>query len=87
MTYVSTSWRKEVATTFINSDQGMMLQIDPSYKEKVKCCDVSWISKFPDECEVLFARSIGFVGDNFKCEVIDESSGVQTVVLKSLSLI
>ena len=82
VTYTSTSWRKEVAKTFINSDKGMIIQIDSSYKndEGVYCCDVSWISKFPDECEILFSRSTGL--DDFKCFVIDDSSGIQTVILK-----
>eukprot|EP00485_Elphidium_margaritaceum_P012646 CAMPEP_0202699676 /NCGR_PEP_ID=MMETSP1385-20130828/12890_1 /ASSEMBLY_ACC=CAM_ASM_000861 /TAXON_ID=933848 /ORGANISM="Elphidium margaritaceum" /LENGTH=70 /DNA_ID=CAMNT_0049356667 /DNA_START=1 /DNA_END=210 /DNA_ORIENTATION=+ len=59
----------------------MIIQFDESYKnhKDVLCCDVSWISKFPDECEVLFARSTG--RDAFKCEVIDESKGIQTVLV------
>ena len=87
VTYTSTSWRKDVALTFVNGE-GMLIEIDPNYKQRswgswrdVKCCDVSWISKFPDECEILFARSTSFGYDNFKCEVIDESSGVQSVIL------
>eukprot|EP01084_Bolivina_argentea_P051808 95277_1 len=58
-TYVSSSWIKEVATSFMGNDQGMIFQIDKKFKKDgyIKCCDVSWISKFPDEKEVLFARS------------------------------
>eukprot|EP01084_Bolivina_argentea_P096781 173987_1 len=58
VTYVSTSWNKRIAESFMNND-GMIIEIDKSFKnnEYLLCCDVSWISKFPDECEVLFARS------------------------------
>ena len=48
------------------------------------CCDVSWISKFPDDCEILFARSLGWL-DNFSCVILDEVNGVQTVSLKQNS--
>ena len=87
VTYTSTSWDKSVAKDFIGGDKGMLIQIDPNYKGSfgVNCCDVSWISKFPDECEVLFSRSTDNYGDrysDFKCIVIDESEGIQTVLLK-----
>ena len=84
ITYVSTSWRKEVSKAFMKGD-GMIIEIDKKYKERVGvyCCDVSWISKFPDECEILFARSTAFMGENkFKCVILDESNGVQTISLK-----
>eukprot|EP01084_Bolivina_argentea_P017223 32173_1 len=56
--YTSTSWIKEVSLRFMNGD-GMIIEIDEEYRSnrKIFCCDVSWISKFPDECEVLIARS------------------------------
>eukprot|EP01084_Bolivina_argentea_P202732 346329_1 len=86
-TYVSTSWKKEVATTFIAGNEGMLIQIDQKFKNKhhVNCCDVSWISKFPDECEVLFTRSrnMNSWGQDFKCVVLNESNGIQTVLLKN----
>ena len=83
VTYVSSSWNKEVAKSFMSGD-GMMIQIDETYKndEWIYCCDVSWISKFPDECEILFARSQRYSLNKFKCVVLDESNGVQTVSLK-----
>ena len=82
VTYVSTSWRKEVATGFMAGD-GMLIQIDKEFKndDMIFCCDVSWISKFPDECEVLFTRSAYGVWDAFKCNVLDNVNGVQTVAL------
>ena len=56
-TYVSTRWVKDVAITFIN-DGGMIIEIDENSMRQLNCCDVSWISKFSDECEILVARSI-----------------------------
>ena len=86
MTYVSTSWRKEVAQHFMKGNDGMIITIDKEYKENtdVYCCDVSWISKFPDECEILFARSERHDIDNgFECKVMDESNGIQYVSLSA----
>eukprot|EP01083_Nonionella_stella_P066595 175494_1 len=91
VTYVSSSWKKEVALTFLSgsSDEGMLIKIDSEYKRGVStyhspgaiyCCDVSWISKFQDECEVLFARSPD--GSHiFSLHVLDDSSGIQRVKL------
>ena len=91
VTYVSTSWRKEVSQAFMGKEKGgMMIQFDEKYREDygVYCCDVSWISKFPDECEILFARSLeddeGY--NEFKCVVLDESGGIQTVSLSKSEL-
>eukprot|EP00484_Ammonia_sp_Unknown_P004364 CAMPEP_0197080152 /NCGR_PEP_ID=MMETSP1384-20130603/213986_1 /TAXON_ID=29189 /ORGANISM="Ammonia sp." /LENGTH=472 /DNA_ID=CAMNT_0042519033 /DNA_START=18 /DNA_END=1436 /DNA_ORIENTATION=- len=82
-TYVSTSWRREIAEKFMGGNSGMIIQFDEAYKnnEWIFCCDVSWISKFPDECEVLFARSD--LDDNrFQCVVMDTCNGIQTVALQ-----
>ena len=80
-TYVSTSWNEEIATTFTNG-KGMMIEIDKKYKIRsdVYCCNVSWISKFPDECEILFARGIHY-RSNFKCEILDNSGDIQRVLI------
>ena len=90
VTYVSTSWKKEVSKAFLGGKEGMIIEIDKWYKCNyfVKCCDVSWISKFPDECEILFARSSTSIfndyGKSFSCVVVDESKGIQTVSLRKL---
>ena len=115
VTYVSTSWKKDVAKSFINfsdvnnndyenkmndddddenkvdiindniKSNGMIIKIDESYKNiyRVKCCDVSWISKFPNECEILFARHEQNYKHNsgFKCVVVDSCNGIQNVLL------
>ena len=84
VTYTSTSWSKQVAKTFMESDKGIIVQIDQAFKVVSNCCDVSWISKFPDECEILFSRSTHSV-DGFKCTVVDDSSGGQTVIVKKVA--
>eukprot|EP01083_Nonionella_stella_P086512 240393_1 len=83
-TYMSTAWQKEVAKEFMDGD-GMIVAIDKKFKNDraIKCCDVSWISKFPDECEVLFARSLEYKANNgFVCDVMDDTNGVQMICLK-----
>ncbi len=64
-------------------DNGMIIEIDSSFKENdwVHCCDVSWISKFSDECEILFQRGGDIYEKSFRCNVVDESNGIQTVAL------
>ena len=94
VTYVSTSWQKEVSIAFMNGSaseqakKGMIIKFHGNYggSRWINCCDVSWISKFPDECEILFARGLRLAsndkyGNNFKCKVLDESDGIQTILL------
>ena len=88
VTYVSTSWRKSVCKAFMKGTgqkkaEGMIIEFDAGFKDLVACCDVSWISKFPGECEVLFSRQLeDFDHSKFNVVVLDESDGVQTVSLK-----
>ena len=65
-------------------NEGMLIQIDKEFKnnKRVFCCDVSWISKFPDECEVLFARHL-YYNAGFQCKVLDENQGIQTISLSN----
>eukprot|EP01084_Bolivina_argentea_P031431 58177_1 len=79
VTYVSTSWKIEVSKKFMG-ETGMIMQIDESFRENMCCCDVSWISKFEHECEILIARSVG-KQNNFHCKILDEVDGVQVVSL------
>ena len=81
-TYVSTSWRKEVSEQFV-AGEGMIIHIDEEYRDTLNCCDVSWISKFPDECEILFSRSTGQYG-GFSCVILDQVGGLQTISLKRM---
>eukprot|EP01084_Bolivina_argentea_P005387 10166_1 len=64
-TYISTSWSEDVAQVFVGGT-GMLIQMDAEFRKSVLtyCCDVSWISKFPDECEILVARK----ADEFSLE-------------------
>ena len=55
-TYVSTTFNKDVAMAFIQSN-GMLIEIDADVCQELVCCSVDWISKFHDECEILIARS------------------------------
>ena len=87
VTYVSTTWNKTVASAYMQNE-GMMIEIGSGYKNDhdVYACDVSWISKFEDECEILFSRFAqdGELYDGTKgfiCKVIDQSNGIQTVRL------
>eukprot|EP01084_Bolivina_argentea_P027320 50785_1 len=78
-TYTSTSWIKSVSMTFIG-DEGMIIEMDEKMREWFICCDVSWISKFPDECEILISRTVeGW--NNFKLSVTDEQNRIQTASL------
>eukprot|EP01084_Bolivina_argentea_P260387 439709_1 len=86
-TYTSTSWVRDVSQQFMG-DKGMIIEIDEKYRSKkfCVCCDVSWISKFPDECEILFARSIHLDLDGYGCfklSVLDQQSEIQTVLLEN----
>eukprot|EP01084_Bolivina_argentea_P296275 510235_1 len=83
-TYVSTSWIKFVAIDFVGNS-GMIFEIDERYRENAICCDVSWISKFPLECEILVARSIDAVLNSFQCAIVDERNEIQTVLLEDIS--
>ena len=42
---------------------GMLLKFDKSMIKTHPCCDVSWISKFPNEKEVLFAKQSISIND------------------------
>ena len=57
-TYVSSSYVKDVALSFIKKSNGMLIEMDKNICNQFICCSVVWISKFPDECEILIARSI-----------------------------
>ncbi|CAF0899513.1 unnamed protein product [Adineta steineri] len=62
-TFVSTSWDKEVSFGFM-CEKGCLLEIDtsepPDGCQRLVGADVSWISKFPVECEFLIARNPAF---------------------------
>eukprot|EP01084_Bolivina_argentea_P216131 367194_1 len=88
-TYVSTSWVKNVALSFMDIDSGghgMVLEFDKSIRRGFVCCDVSWLSKFPDECEVLIGRSglIRYNQNAFSLKILDENNGIQTVSVNQM---
>ena len=78
-TYISTSWEKDVSLSFVQN-QGMLIEIDGNVANQFVCCSVDWISKFPDECEVLMARTDGIdeLTDNpARLQVIQNHIGKQ----------
>eukprot|EP01083_Nonionella_stella_P231644 817854_1 len=83
-TYTSTSWNKAVAQTF-KEGEGMILCFDKKIRRNgdYRCCDVSWISKFVDECEVLIARSTLAGSASFQFMILDETDDTQWVSIKS----
>eukprot|EP01084_Bolivina_argentea_P158825 276659_1 len=76
-TYVSTSWIKDISLTFVG-DKGMIIEIDKLSRKRLQCCDVSWISKFSDECEVLIARTIPHSKNNNRKIMGTYIGGIET---------
>ena len=84
VSYVSSTWMKHIAMEFINGE-GMLIIFDESFRnnKSIICCDISWISKFKDECEILIARSDKkYCKDNFIAKVIDQINGIQIVYVE-----
>eukprot|EP01084_Bolivina_argentea_P270257 459497_1 len=76
-TYVSTSWKYDVAERFAQG-KGMIIKLDISATTDIFWMDVSWISKFEDECEILVARSVKYLQHfPFQCVVVDNSNVFQ----------
>eukprot|EP01083_Nonionella_stella_P086690 240982_1 len=82
VTYVSSSWSKDVALAFMNGE-GLVIEMDEKLRKFFRCCDVSWVSKFPDECEILIDRSFPHDSLHHKLVILDEQNGVQTVGLNA----
>ena len=57
----------------------MIIEIDKEFRDSFICCDVSWISIFRDECEILIAQSLGYnLANKFSLKVMDQTNGIQT---------
>eukprot|EP01084_Bolivina_argentea_P036459 67457_1 len=79
-TYVSASWNKNVASSFIRN-KGMLMELDNiTRKHYHYSCDVSWISKFPTEYEILFTRSV-LGSTKLIWKVIDNKADIQTAII------
>eukprot|EP01084_Bolivina_argentea_P291385 500795_1 len=76
-TFVSASWEKDIAMDYMNLDGknkngGMIIEMKRHNEGGIVCADVSWISKFADECEVLIKKgndmslSVEDMADNFQ---------------------
>eukprot|EP01084_Bolivina_argentea_P015318 28634_1 len=83
-TFTSSSMSRDIALTFIGGN-GIELQIEPSFKENAICCDVSWISKFTVEREILFARSVSKHYSSYQLKVEEDNNGVQTAIIQESS--
>ncbi|CAF0763212.1 unnamed protein product [Adineta steineri] len=80
-TFISTSWDREVATTFMH-EKGSLLEINLKEDDNDRAlvgADVSWISKFPTECEFLIARGATFVIESIS---LDQQDHYQVVKVK-----
>lgn len=84
-TYVSTSRSESQASRFIINNNSMMLHFDPSFKDDRhnKWADISWISKFRVEDEVLFARSTSVLGRIYFSQM-GVSNGVQHICVQRI---
>ncbi len=94
VTYVSTSWEKGVAQQFRRGNEekdGLLIVFSPEMQKKFPSCDVSWISKFPLEREILFARSqtqskydnLELLGTKqWQGDVVTQSGKDQTIILR-----
>ncbi|ETO35304.1 hypothetical protein RFI_01759 [Reticulomyxa filosa] len=70
--YVSTSDDIQIAQMY-RSDQGCILHFHPSMRRTlISSCDVSWISPYKHEREILFARSVAF--SNLSTQIHEELS-------------
>ncbi|CAF1452625.1 unnamed protein product [Adineta steineri] len=98
-TFVSTSWDKEVSLGFMG-EKGCLLEIDtsepPDGCQRLVGADVSWISKFPVECEFLIARKPTFevteivFDDEQNCQLVRVryyDSGIQEILFICISYI
>ncbi|ETO16584.1 hypothetical protein RFI_20754 [Reticulomyxa filosa] len=92
ISYVSTSDDLQVAKMF-RSDQGCILHFHPSMRRglNIYSCDVSWISPFKHEREILFSRSgVNFIHDekthkkyaSWNAKVESEDEYTQMILLK-----
>mmetsp|Transcript_5831 Transcript_5831/g.9729 ORF Transcript_5831/g.9729 Transcript_5831/m.9729 type:complete len:524 (-) Transcript_5831:9-1580(-) len=56
-TYFCASWKRENVQRVMD-EGGIMIELHNSFRKHHVCADVSWLSLFPDECQVLLARDI-----------------------------
>ena len=66
-TYTSTSYNKNVSIQFAKNN-GMLMQFDKNIvlKKQFRFCSLEWISKFENECEILFARTESNFGRDYE---------------------
>eukprot|EP01083_Nonionella_stella_P110780 324404_1 len=84
-TFTSTSYNRQVAEGFAGGE-GALLELDEELRSQWPCCDVSWISDFP-EYEILFSRlpPNTYNGECYyglQYRVVDNNNGIQIVSVK-----
>jgi hypothetical protein len=61
-TFSSCTWDKAVAENFAGGEGSITILDDDAAGDalftRCNAADVSWISKFPDECEILFGKGV-----------------------------
>eukprot|EP01084_Bolivina_argentea_P073058 132608_1 len=80
-TYINTTFKKENVLNIIQ-DNGIIIEMNKSFRINSICCDVSWISLFPDECQVIIARDIPQFKKYYslKLKLLNEVNNVQYAV-------
>ena len=57
-TFTSTSTNRNMACTFRGS-KGVILEMNHEFIDTIPNCDVSWLSIYPEEQELVFTRGLG----------------------------
>eukprot|EP00483_Globobulimina_turgida_P001131 UN01133 len=74
--YVSASRNAQIAASF-KGESGILIEIES--RKLFTCCDVSWISKFPNEEEVLFA--FYGTGTKWNAKIINQTKDNQKILI------
>eukprot|EP01083_Nonionella_stella_P181641 651315_1 len=76
--YVSASRNIDVARAF-KGETGMLIEIES--RKQFTCCDVSWISKFPNEQEILFA--FYGTGTKWNAKLVNQTKDNQKIIISA----
>eukprot|EP01083_Nonionella_stella_P093963 263586_1 len=79
-TYQSSSWKLDIAKRFVQ-DSGMIIVMNEEFRKHTTSCDVSWISKFHKECEVLISRTSWRNNNRFSLKIIDQRPDIDMQIV------
>ncbi|CAE7468067.1 unnamed protein product [Symbiodinium natans] len=92
-TFMSTSWNRSVAEGFIDMNssegsglRGLLIEMEGEEASLVGA-DVSWISKFPHECEVLLGRFTTFTSQTVETAEGDQSMKTVRDLVRDLKIV